>query len=538
MPLAFLAGNDPAGRQGDGKSPKDAPVSSGDAVDAEKKITILDAVRSTLEKSLDIQLQKENERYNLGTWRMATGAFDPDINVTGFQKYQRAPLTYINTLQTGTRTQRANETSYSVGVQRKLRNGVTVNPNLQFDQNGDNVTTIPTQTRSTYNLAFTIPLMRNSGTDAVGAQERAAGVSYDASRLTTRYAATTSVYNTTTYYWTCLGALKYAQLYRDSEEAANRLVESTRVMIKADEMAAGELKQALATKSSYTASRLSAEQQFQDARQTLSEYMGLKVDEIAHAPMPTGDLPVPPAVSVIEKLRVEDLYPLALDSRADLQAAYLNEQAAKELVVAARNGLLPQMDLGLTAGYSGLDEGSTSRQYTSGLSKNLTGVNFLGKVTMDWPVGNNVARGALLQQESSWRQYVIQREKLARDVVSQVAMALKDIKYTAAQYYKYAEASRDYAQALANEREKYRYGMSTVLSVSQYEQQLASSLISQTQVQMNYANALANLRYQCGLLVSVNGDLNVITMEHLTSLPGMELVEQMTAGGSLPKAAK
>ena len=114
-----------------------------------------------------------------------------------------------------------------------------------------------------------------------------------------------------------------------------------------------------------TSQRINAEQTLFEAKQNLGLAMGLAytaIDDSANFPrMP---FPIPFQAAANSNIMNPDaLFQEALRKRPDFLALKKRENAAKIIVTAAKNNVLPQLDINAGVGYAGLENGGDVNDY-------------------------------------------------------------------------------------------------------------------------------------------------------------------------------
>jgi outer membrane protein TolC len=79
------------------------------------------------------------------------------------------------------------------------------------------------------------------------------------------------------------------------------------------------------------------------------------------------------------------------------------------------------------------------------------------------------------------------------------------------------EAVRRYTATMQNELTKRRLGLSTLLDVVNIEDRQNNALLNEVQLQQNYANAIAQLRFELGMLVKKRDDVYDVSVSDLLS---------------------
>jgi outer membrane protein TolC len=261
--------------------------------------------------------------------------------------------------------------------------------------------------------------------------------------------------------------------------------------------------------------RLAAEESLVETRQSLGLTMGLSGEQAAALPAPSDALPVidtpPPPETASAYVDT------ALAQRTDARASRLRQQSQDRLVLAARNGLRPQLDLVMTGGwnsYGGIT--GFSRYFPYG--RDVPGANLSAGVVVGVPVRNRAAEGTYAAQQGVARQSEIQAQDVERQIGSTVRVALSSLESLAAQMKSKNEASAIYESAVLDEREKLRHGTGTVIDLILTEDRLTQSALDALSTQINMAKAVARLRFETGSLLGPEAQTTV-DVTSLTTVP-------------------
>ena len=76
-------------------------------------------------------------------------------------------------------------------------------------------------------------------------------------------------------------------------------------------------------------------------------------------------------------------------------------------------------------------------------------------------------------------------------------------------------AVKTYAVGLANERTKRRLGLSTLIDILNVEDRYNNALLSAVQARQAYASAIAQFRFEAGMLLSREGDSYTARIDEL-----------------------
>jgi len=109
-------------------------------------LTLVDAVRGTLDRQPDIQLQGKQVEIQDGAVQEAGGQFDLNLEAFAGADHADIPKSALDQLL---QTQRVTDsTIYGTGVSRQFRNGVSVRPGVRVDRIDTDDPNYPTTNRT------------------------------------------------------------------------------------------------------------------------------------------------------------------------------------------------------------------------------------------------------------------------------------------------------------------------------------------------------------------------------------------------------
>lgn len=478
--------------------------------------TLVQAVRLTLAQQPEIKIQEQQVEVIRGALETARAAFDPRLQ-TSLQRYRdHNPLLEAQQAP-GIEDVRTDGWGYSARATQQFRSGLVVGPTVDFTRTTLNVAPI---SESRTRVAFLIqkPFLRGHGAAATAASENAARIDLDAANLDLRYQISISIVRTVSAYWSYVAAYRNLNIVRDSEARFRTLLAEVGAMIEADHLAAAEAKQLRANLATRVGQRVAAEQALFEASQALGLAAGLPADEIFGLPAPADPLPEADfrgEVGADPGAFVE----MAITQRADLMSARTRTQSAEALLGAARSAGRPQLDLQLQAGWAGLGEGPGFSRFFSPIGTNIGGLNAQASLVLDLPFGHRAGRGQLASQLAIVSQTRLSTSDLERRIRSAVAVAMSNLAASAQRVATSRESSELFRAAVDDEKEKLRLGIGTTIDVIQTEDRLTQALASELEAQLNYANALARVRFETGSLLVIDTGRQEIDMQTLTTVP-------------------
>lgn len=491
---------------------------AGPTLAAPPGLSLIDAVRITLESDPVIQRQEQAVAAAQGRILAASGQFDtvPSAEV----KYRRdtAAATRTDRLLYGAASLAGDTVTYQVGVDRQFRSGILVTPSVGMIRSDNNYGGGSVPNIATVNLNVTIPLLRGFGERVVAAAETAARLEYEASVRDLWHTLSNSIATTANAYWNYRAALRAWIALAEAEARLQKLLADGEKLAAADIVAPADLKQYEAQAASATAARIGAEQAVLETRLALGLAMGVPAGDIARLPEPADNFPA---------IDERPLGPAAIDAfidqglqrRNDLKAAEQRQEAAESLLAAADNSRLPQVDLSLDVGYQGLAEGGQASHLVTGLANRVEGVNAGASLRYRWPWHNWTAEGNMAQSQAQVRDTIIVKENLARTIRSEVLVATNNVNNSRLRLRQTISARGALEIAFANEKKKQQLDMSTPIDVLFIQSLLTSAAVDEVNAYAGYASALIRLRFATATLFTPTADTLDLAPQQLITLP-------------------
>lgn len=477
----------------------------------EKPLTLLEALQSTLEKDPNVQLQQEQIRFNQGSLRIASSQFDSLITAGTQQARTVTPLTaaeQVSALLAGfpASNQISDTASFTTGAQKEFRDGITVGPSIQINRTADNLQNRTGLNQADWSFQIQVPLLRGFGRRVVAAQEDSDRITVQASVQDLNQTVAQELANAAQQYWAAVAAARSLEIARNSEEWGKRYQADVQALIDADRVPRGEANQLAANVANRTANRVAAEGNLRTTEQALALAIGLKADELERFPHPSDSLPdwTDPEIPTVSTTLTHEFITRALARRSDLMAAEQRVKAAAVLLPPARNQLRPQLNLTGSVGYAGLLEGTNYYRIFGSPFNNVAGPSASASLQFSLPPRNDAAFGAIAEAEASYRQALITRDNIARNIASNVVSSMVNVVTSIGELMRAKEAVRSFQLALDGEQEKFRMGLNSLVDVLTTQDNLISVLSTENSAHVNYANAIASLRFWTGTILEPN----------------------------------
>lgn len=497
----------------------------GKSSDRTLQLTLMDAIQLTLREQPQVEIAMTEVTEQEGVLQEASGAFD-------WMPQLLQQTSIVRRKQEVFSDGYSNQSTYVYGVQveRPTRTGITGGVRANVTQNvSDNE---GQQTVSVLQLVGIIPLMQGFGVGIADAEERAARVDLRAARYAYRQSLAEIILQTATAYWNLRGARQALEIRQQAESLAEDNIDKIKLLVRMGVMTEQQQVQGQADYQSKQAARIAAEEMVFEAERQLALALGLPREQLSSSILLSDPFPDPAGNQVrYQETTVSNHLMQAFENRGDYLASRLGEQAQRILLRLAENGMLPQFDLELAMGYSGVVDGDTfSDNFNAFAPNTMGGLNIQGQATLAWPPQNNLARGRVLQSQSQLRRSILNTEELSRQIETEIRVAIHQLEWVSRQWEMQTQAAASYEQSVELERRLLSLGQSTLIDVIAYQDAFIQEQLALVQNAANYAIGLARLRFASGTLLPPETDLLVLRRENLYTTPELPGIDQGRSG--------
>jgi len=482
----------------------------------QKGIGIVEAIKNTISKQLDIFIQKKEIEINEANILYEKGQFDSEFEISAGFEHKDTPLTTIEELS-GINKMEIDTSSINIGYKKKNRSGITINPIFQMTRT-DNTGYQP-YNNSNVLLVITIPLLKGSGIKINTANERAAEINYNIAMYDLYHKISEYVLQTTLAYWDYMASLLQFEQLSESLERARLLVEETQILINADERPASDLDQLIANLADRTASFVAGRQALTEARLNLGHAIGDDPKNYKNITFLNDNFSIFNINETNINISENELINESLTKRFDYNALKQREKYFKIQLELAEDNLKHQLDINLNFGYSGQDEGHNIKYYFSSLTHNVPGYNCSFQINMNWPYENNLAYAVLYEKKAGYDQSVLLTKQLETSIKTKIMIALSGINNSKMEIIKARESVKSYKIVSDNEKIKFKLGISTLIDLITTEDRLTNALRNEISAYQNYAQYIAKLRFETGTIVKLNDYNILIDLNNLITIP-------------------
>lgn len=372
---------------------------------------------------------------------------------------------------------------------------------------------VANQFRVTGGLSLEIPLGRGSGRASFAAPLVAAEKAEAAARSLYRHAAAERAAVTLEAYWDVVAAKRRLALYEASLAQQTRLLDATQLLIDGEQLARLDIERNRAQRAAAESSVASGRRALSEARAALAREIGAFASEL-DAMDPGTDFALFLDESADAAPDAEELVQLALAERDDVKAAAERVEAEATLAAAAELDLRPRVDLRLNASYNAYHETYDTRFYEpqgfgDAFGEPWSGPSYGVALRFRLPIGNNAARGRLLQARSATTSSEIDATELKRSIRLEVLEDLSTLASARAELAARRESRKRIEETASATWDRYEAGDLTVLDTLITAQELTRAGLELVGSERAVLSLLTRLRFVSGRLVDLPAEGDV-----------------------------
>jgi outer membrane protein TolC len=454
-------------------------VPAAGAEEIRQPITINEAVHTALANNLNLRLQQEEAARTLGTAQAEEGTFDPSLAAEAMNQKQDTTPVALGSSQQETNTQ------WNARLSKRLTTGTELDLSWQNRRLETDSLFYPISPIYNSGLNFGIrqPLLQGLGSEVQTAGLEAARRQAEAAAFQVDSRAADLAAEVKNAYWELVFAWQDIEVRKLALTLAEKLRDETKEMIEVGMLAAVEIYEPESEVALRERQLIGGEWAIGVAEDELKLLLNT---EDWNSGLDPQDRPR----MIITEPAFDQVLANAMANRPDIKAADLQVEAARLRVAAAKNRVLPSLDL-----EGGVGIGGTSDSYRNSLDNISRDPDTVWRVgiVFSTPLGNNTAKGEYHQAKASLAKARTEAEFLrqqirrgTREVVRDVELAIKGVE--AAKKTSLATLKR-----LEAEQEKFEVGRSTANDVLEAQEAYAEAVSSENRVRIEYAKTLAEL---------------------------------------------
>lgn len=459
------------------------------AQDGARQLTLKEAIRSAIEKNLDLKVESYTPAQNEADVRKNQAIYETHLTLdTSYQDSTSYSLLSKSGVDQSTLI-------FTPGAYQLLPSGGTLNLNYQNMQQ-KNSTAVPLGSYWTSSLLLSLnqPLLKNFGRETTELNIRVSELSKEGSisHLKSRVLATVAQVCSEYYK---LGSFRQdLESRKSSLELASKILTETEARVKAGVIPAMEILNARYGVSLREKDIIDAEKAVRDQVDILGQLLQLgNVVDIIPVDTPNK---APYAVSEEEAVK------RAIASRPELDELKSQLTVAELQTKVAQKQTLPSLNLTSTVGLTGLDSAyGRNAERLGSMSYPLWSVG----LQLDYPLGNQAAENEYVKNRLRSEQLGMQLESQKSALISEVRIAIRSVQSA----FKQLDVS-DRARLYADERlkayiKKSEVGLATNKDVLDVENDLVAARSNQIKAQLDYSTALSQLWKSTGELLEREG---------------------------------
>ncbi|WP_298435259.1 TolC family protein [Geobacter sp.] len=454
-------------------------ASQAGAQEGELRLTLKEAVRSAVEKNLDVKAELYNPAISEADIRLNEGIYNPLLSLlTNFQYSVTQPAsTFFANLS------RQKTFQLNPGVSQLISTGGTLGLTFNNTYASTNARfTLPSYWNSNLTLNFSQPLLKNFGREPtelaimVARNNKEGSVDQFKTRLMDTVAQVRTEYNK-------LYSLREdLEVKRTSLELARKILSDTQAQVKAGVLPAMEILNAEFGVASREKDVLDVEKAVRDENDVLRVLLQI----------PSGgdiipvDVPTKEAVAINEANLVKS----AIGNRPELKAQRTTLRTNELQARVARNRTLPDLSLSASYAATGLDQYyNRDLEKVSSADYPVWSVGF----KFEYPLGNDAARNDYIKSRLRVDQTRTQISSLEANVVNEVKSAVRGIETNFKQIDVTARGRAFAEERLRAYIRKNQVGLATTKDVLDVENNLVVAKSNQIKALAGYNDAITQL---------------------------------------------
>lgn len=461
-----------------------------------------EAIRTAVGRGLGVQIESYNLRMAGESLRGSTGIFDPVAGAAVQQSSDEQPVS------SAINATKSELTLANVGVRQLLPTGGSYQ--LRFNNmrrsSNDRFTFVDPSYGSELGFNFTQPLLRDFGVDVTRRGIHIARNTLGISKEAFRDRVSQSIFDVEQAYLDLIYTRRNLDVRRQSLVLARDQDRITQIRIDVGAAAPLDILEPRVAIAQREEDLITAEALVRTAEDRLRRQMNLPPEEWDRPIIPDEQMASNSAI-----LDSEAAVARAMELRPELRQANLVVANRRIQNRYARNQILPQLDLTIDYGYSGLGPELITDPETGevigtrgGYGEALSQVSTLdfpswsAGLNFGVPIRNVAARAEARRSELDIERTVAEMELLRQDIALEVRQAVRDIE-TAERQISAARASREAAERNVDaERKRYENGMSTNFDVLRVQQDLSDAKIRELNAVVGHRKAVATYHRAVG----------------------------------------
>jgi len=459
-------------------------------------LTLNEAILFTLSDNPGIQIVEANVERAKAELQQGAGQFDWSF-VASTSYGRTSTLNDPSNANPNINFSESIDSGGNFALKKLFRNGITIQPDLSVNRNKQGTVYDPLGT-SNAAITVSVPLLKGSGKGAAGINEESLNANMEAEKYTRIYDVSNLVFNTVAAYWVTLSEQQSQIIVNKGLARGERNAKILRGLVNGGELPSSQLQRAIAE---IDLSQLSAEARSEGLYTRYQELIvSMGGDATVAQPVASLSTALPdPLSSDLGYLPAyEQMLSVSFENRGDIIAAKHQIEANRLLTDQAKKNLLPTLDLSVGVGVIGANAGKEKLEPYNFPEHERSNTDYSIGLSFVMPFGNNVAKGELAKNRSSYRIAQENLRSLQITIQSDLSAVLNRIDSNRKRYKKAAHAINIYADLVKDGLEQVINGEQTFADLVDLEDRLTSAQLTGLDARTQFALALAELRIITG----------------------------------------
>lgn len=477
---------------------------------SDRKISLTEALRTAIERNLDIQLQRATiESQNLN-FNLTSARFEPVVTSSiTTQNAEREPRSNLDGSSSFTETFEQFQANFADSFDFGLNYNVNFDSSVSNSGSAQNFSGDFFRSALSFNAEQTLLRGFSLDREIYKRDQIVASKDVDISRKDLETQISTILQQTENAYWDLVFAQEQLKVSQQSLDLAKQLYDQNKIKIEVGTMAPIELVNTEATVANRERDIIEAENRVRAAEDALKKVMNLPIEGWRKTLIPTDQLRIQ-ALTVDE----DQAYANARQHRAELLRSDLEEQKALLDIKYNKNQLRPELKLGGTYTVDGSDSivfrdpqnpafGIAREGSIDNSLEEVAGFEFPTyslRLSLDWKPFNKQAKINLAQAKVGLRQAELRRQQTEINIMEEVRGAIRDLESNLKAIGANEKSVRFQEENLKAEEQKFQNGLSTNYRVSEVQDQLSQARSTLIQSKVNYLKAVVSYYKAIGSL--------------------------------------
>jgi outer membrane protein len=364
-----------------------------------------------------------------------------------------------------------------------------------------------------------VPLLKDRGEDSALAAKREAKALLGSVKLDSRFQVTSLINSGISGYWNSRALDQNITILEQTSKTLEDISTVLKDHSDAGEISRSDYQRALADLRRRQNNVLAATRDAYRARQELAVILGM--DKVGDEPRAATPFPDLMAAAEVDRLDLKRLSDLAYGMRLDLGSLDEKFRAQEINLGEMVRDLRPQLDLGMTLGYSAARNHFSLTEldelYVDQSERDWP--NYTVGLLFSYPLGNNAAEGRAASSRAGLIKARGDIDGLKNTIRSNVAIAINDLQSSLKELARAKEALELLEDVSSEMTRKLYLGETSLSDFIDVQDDLTQSRLDVVNATRNYAIGLANLRFQTGTLGVSDGTAIRVESYMLRTLP-------------------